>query len=105
MQVQAFQIDALPISNVDYYTFLMQLDTPRPELFLSSWSGSMEKIEIKTIYGLVSFAVGQHWPATASAVQFDAYAKVRFVPFVLSFERELTSLRSTVAKRTTSDRV
>ena len=78
VKVQSFKIDALPISNADYLTFLTQLDTPRPELFPSSWSGSLEKIEIKTIYGLVPFAVGQYWPATASAVQFDAYAKVGF---------------------------
>lgn len=80
MQVEAFTIDALPITNLDYLLFLVSLSPSRPELFPSSWSAmngdSLKKgeIGIKTLYGNVPFEIGQHWATCASALQLNAFA-------------------------------
>ncbi|KAM0789841.1 hypothetical protein ACM66B_006688 [Microbotryomycetes sp. NB124-2] len=81
ISVDAFEIDAAPVTNKQYLEFLMsetaQLDA---SLTPASWNTTCEtlssaNIQVKTLYGLVEFEHAQHWPVTGSASQVEAFAK------------------------------
>lgn len=84
VEVGAFRIDALPISNVEYLHYLSTLSAPSDDLFPSSWASTSEfkvydaaSIKVKTLYGEVPFGYAKHWPVTGSATQLESFAKVR----------------------------
>lgn len=95
IQVGAFKIDALPITNLEYFNFLASSESngmiskKMIDCFPSSWSSTISPEEefdqhipvlVKTLYGEIEFSHCQHWPVTASAHQLLAFAKVR-IPF------------------------
>ncbi|KAK4051527.1 hypothetical protein OIV83_002667 [Microbotryomycetes sp. JL201] len=80
--VEAFRIDAVPVSNKQYLEFLTSQATDSERLLIpASWYAdkgaalSSDSIRVKTLYGLVDFAHAEHWPVTGSALQMEAYAE------------------------------
>lgn len=89
VQVGAFKLSAVPVSNSDYLAFLVDKnETHDSSMFPASWASSAgaegqsnEKVsahdvKVRTLYGLVDFAHAAEWPVCASAVQLTAFAEV-----------------------------
>lgn len=75
--VDAFKLDAKPISNLEYKGFVEQEHARKPDSSVvpASWvelpSG---EYRVRTVYGPVPFSVAQHWPVQASGAQLAQYA-------------------------------
>lgn len=71
--VAAFEIDSLPVRNVDWLHFLQQSNSP-DHLFPQGWvryeSG---RLGIKTLFGPIPFEVGEGFPVQVSGEQARAY--------------------------------
>ncbi|EGG01896.1 uncharacterized protein MELLADRAFT_110519 [Melampsora larici-populina 98AG31] len=87
--VGPFKLSPTPISNLDYLVYALEnlphglrLDVT---VVPASWDYTFDSdsespehdIRIRTIYGLVPFSVGKHWPVQASGRQLKAYAHRR----------------------------
>ncbi|KAM0756260.1 hypothetical protein T439DRAFT_308725 [Meredithblackwellia eburnea MCA 4105] len=85
VEVPAFKISSLPVSNIEYLDWLRSLGSQlRSDLIPSSWkvqdAGSTPttmNVWIKTLYGEIPFDYGKHWPLAASAIQIKAFAEAR----------------------------
>ncbi|KAG0143584.1 hypothetical protein CROQUDRAFT_48628 [Cronartium quercuum f. sp. fusiforme G11] len=85
--VNPFMLSPKPVSNSQYLAYLHEILLNGSSLTAkdlpASWkhdfesSNSLNDIKIRTIYGLVPFPVGQHWPVQASGRQLAAYARAR----------------------------
>lgn len=90
IQVDRFKLEALPVSNLEYFNYLASLPSTTESKkiginFPSSWSTTQNNeeefdqflpIKVKTLYGEIEFEFCKHWPVTASARQLEGYAKV-----------------------------
>jgi formylglycine-generating enzyme required for sulfatase activity len=81
VEVGAFEVDALPISNAQYLEYYLQRGSDS-SLFPASWlqrddGGGRTRICVKTFFepGFVEFEVAQHWPMMASGRQLSGYAE------------------------------
>ncbi|KAH9819961.1 histidine-specific methyltransferase [Melampsora americana] len=85
--VGPFKLSPKPISNLDYLAYVLE-DLPHglgldEKVVPASWNytfnsdskSSQDDIQIRTVYGLVPFSVGKHWPVQASGRQLAAYAR------------------------------
>ena len=77
--VKTFKVDALPITNDDYMSFLK---TSKPELdwtdesaLPASWTLVDGRWHVRTLYGPVTFEHAGLWPLMASKCEIDDYAK------------------------------
>jgi len=74
--VKPFKVDALPIANDEYLTFLKSTGI---ELKTGSVPASWVEIDgewkVRTLYGPVSFDVAGLWPLMASKNEIDAFVK------------------------------
>ena len=77
VDVPAFRISALPVSNAEYFAWLQSTGkVAESTLIPSSWgSTGSDPFVVKTLYGEVPLAHAKHWPVSASALQLQAYAK------------------------------
>ena len=75
--VQAFKIDALPVTNNDYLAFLKSkgINWDDAQALPASWIQVDGEWKIRSLYGPISFVVGGLWPLLASKLEIDAYAK------------------------------
>ncbi|GAA99435.1 uncharacterized protein L969DRAFT_93896 [Mixia osmundae IAM 14324] len=73
VQVDSFSISLLPISNLEYSSFVQtQSDAT---LIPSSWIALPGgNYGVRTLLGTVPFHVAQHWPVMASGKQLQAFA-------------------------------
>ncbi|TIA90301.1 hypothetical protein E3P99_01648 [Wallemia hederae] len=77
--VDAFRVDAVPIRNKEYREWLEGSGRAhRP----ASWvvregdgDGEGDVIKIRTLYGMVDFAVAQHWPVQDSLEMLEEFAR------------------------------
>lgn len=77
LQIDAFEIDALPISNGEYQQWLVRTgQTSNKALTPSSWTDETGEVSVKTLFGLVPLALAEEWPVAASAEQLEQFAKV-----------------------------
>lgn len=95
VQVAAFKISALPITNGEYLEWINNAanDDDRTKLVPSSWiehEGGHRAV--KTLWGEVEMQYAQEWPVAASADQLEKYANVRLV-FSLSSSRHADFIR------------
>lgn len=87
--VGPFKLSPKPVSNLEYLAYVLE-DLPQglrldKKAVPASWNyafdsdskNSQHDIRIRTIYGLVPFSVGKHWPVQASGCQLEAYAHRR----------------------------
>lgn len=81
-QVKTFKVDALPVSNNDYLSFLSStgaFDNLKCETAPASWVNTSQtdtpEWKIRTFYGPVGFDVGGNWPLMASKLELDDFAK------------------------------
>jgi formylglycine-generating enzyme required for sulfatase activity len=99
LQVDAFKIDALPITNGDYLDWLNSPsfdEEERAKLVPASWTtGKQGEEAVKTLWGEVEMQYAKGWPVAASADQLEQFAKVSLPSrvFRLSFsvKQELTT--------------
>ena len=72
VQVEAFRVDSLPITNGEYWNYMQQQNvTEAPKSWVME-AGGIPKV--KTLYGPVSLKVAQHWPLMASEEEVSAFA-------------------------------
>lgn len=85
VEVGAFKVDALAVTNGEYLAFVEGKGVGADsELFPASWAwrgeegGKVQKggVKVKTLYGEVAFEYAAEWPVSGSALQLGAYAKV-----------------------------
>lgn len=84
--VGPFKLSPKPISNREYLVYLLDTlpagarleakDVPASWDYTFSSDKSSHEVKIRTMYGLVPFSVGQHWPVQGSGRQLEAYARV-----------------------------
>lgn len=73
--VQAFKVDALPISNDDYLHFAKTTDLNlTKDSAPASWVEGEAGWQIRTLYGPVGFDVAGRWPVQASKNELEKYA-------------------------------
>ncbi|GAA5982534.1 hypothetical protein JCM10908_006688 [Rhodotorula pacifica] len=78
LRVDAFEIDALPISNGQYQAWLEETrETSNSSLVPSSWTEHKGELCVKTLFGLVPFKLAEEWPVAASADQLERFAKAK----------------------------
>jgi formylglycine-generating enzyme required for sulfatase activity len=93
VKVKSFKVDSLPISNMDYLTYLQETKIPlTTDSIPSSWIAvdGEDVPRIRTMYGPVKMDVGGRWPVMASKVEIDGYC--RFKGGRLPIEGELRLL-------------
>lgn len=77
IDVGAFKIDALPITNGDYFDWLDSSGGKAQKgLVPASWAESAEGFSVKTLYGLVPLDLAREWPLAGSAEQLERFAQV-----------------------------
>ena len=77
-RVPAFTLDSLPVRNVDYLSFLRaQSASLRAALTPKAWVEDGGAIQVKTVNGLVPFALAEGWPVQVSGNMARAYAAAR----------------------------
>ncbi|ORX33987.1 hypothetical protein BD324DRAFT_584223 [Kockovaella imperatae] len=76
-QVATFAVDALPISNSDYLSFLTSKtdQTWNAASLPASWVKVDDSWQVRTLYGPVSFHVAGSWPLMASKNEIEDFAK------------------------------
>lgn len=75
VQVKAFKIDALPISNAEYLNFAKAINlTLTKDAAPASWVEEKGEWKVRTLYGPVGFEVAGRWPLQASKNELEAYA-------------------------------
>ncbi|KAL8286340.1 hypothetical protein RQP46_004828 [Phenoliferia psychrophenolica] len=81
VDVPAFRIAALPVSNGEYLEWLQATNqVSSAEMVPSSWASSSTgpaTFSVKTLYGEIPFDFAKHWPCSASAIQLQAFAKAK----------------------------
>ncbi|GAA5881500.1 hypothetical protein JCM3774_000137 [Rhodotorula dairenensis] len=76
LQVDAFEIEALPISNGEYQQWLAKTgQISKKALIPSSWTDETGEVCVKTLFGLVPLKLAEEWPVAASAEQLEQFAK------------------------------
>jgi len=78
VQVNAFKVDSLPVTNKDYLAFLhasgVQMTADKLPV---SWVEVDGEWLVRTLYGPVDFDVAGDWPLIACKQELDEYAKSR----------------------------
>ncbi|GAA5912968.1 uncharacterized protein JCM6883_006273 [Sporobolomyces salmoneus] len=81
LEVKAFEIDALPVTNGQYSEWLHSSvvdEILRAKLVPASWTtGEKGKEAVKTLWGEVEMKYAKEWPVAASADQFEQFAKAK----------------------------
>ncbi|GAA5944797.1 uncharacterized protein JCM15063_001669 [Sporobolomyces koalae] len=80
LEVAAFKIAALPITNGQYLDWLESIpDGGEPDnkarLVPASWTE--DRTAVKTLWGQVPMQYAKEWPVAASAVQLEQFAKMK----------------------------
>ncbi|BGP74099.1 hypothetical protein NBRC10513v2_007531 [Rhodotorula toruloides] len=77
VEVGAFEIDALPVTNGEYLDWLVQNGgLEESKLVPASWAiGEGGKVAVKTLYGEVPIEYAREWPVAACAEQLERFAK------------------------------
>ncbi|BGP55830.1 hypothetical protein JCM8202v2_003437 [Rhodotorula sphaerocarpa] len=76
IDVGAFKIDALPITNGEYFDWLESSGGKAQKgLVPASWAESAEGFSVKTLYGLVPLDLAREWPLAGSAEQLERFAQ------------------------------
>lgn len=78
IEVGAFEIDALPVTNGEYLDWLVKNGgLEESKLVPASWAVSEgAKVAVKTLYGEVPIEYAREWPVAACADQLERFAKV-----------------------------
>lgn len=101
VEVPAFKMDVSPVTNGEYLAWLSKQGSTEG-FFPASWSGEgTDEVKVKTLYGEIKLEYAQEWPVAASAVQLQAFAKVR--RFLQRVATSAYLAISTVEKRSTSN--
>ncbi|GEM11237.1 hypothetical protein Rt10032_c14g5254 [Rhodotorula toruloides] len=77
IDVGAFEIDALPVTNGEYLDWLEKNGgLHQSKLVPASWAvGEGGKVAVKTLYGEVPIDFAREWPVAACADQLERFAK------------------------------
>ncbi|GAA5868052.1 hypothetical protein JCM8547_000789 [Rhodosporidiobolus lusitaniae] len=79
VEVEAFEIGAKPVTNGEYFDWLVEKKEGKEKLVPASWAideGVEErKVGVKTMWGEVEMRYAREWPVAASACQLEAFAK------------------------------
>ncbi|KAJ8291470.1 Ergothioneine biosynthesis protein 1 [Rhodotorula toruloides] len=77
VEVGAFEMDALPVTNGEYLDWLVKNGGPEEsKLVPASWAvGEGGKVAVKTLYGEVPIEFAREWPVAACADQLERFAK------------------------------
>ena len=75
MDVAAFTIDSLSVTNREWASFL-EKQGKRAELVPCSWVGGAGGFSVKTVFGPVPFEVAEGWPVQVSGEQARIYCEV-----------------------------
>lgn len=71
VDVKAFKVDALPITNANYLDFLKATKHTGAEAVPASWH---DLETVRTFYGPASMAIAGDWPLMASKIEIEAFA-------------------------------
>jgi formylglycine-generating enzyme required for sulfatase activity len=72
VDVKAFKVDSLPVTNGEYWKYMQQNDIKK---IPGSWYTTDGVPDVKTLYGPVPMAIAQHWPLMASGKELASFAK------------------------------
>lgn len=76
VEVKAFKVDVMPISNADYLSFAQKtgLKLDKDSAPASWFMADDGKWNVRTLYGAVGFDIAGRWPVQASKNELEAYA-------------------------------
>lgn len=95
VDVTAFEIQSRPITNGEYYAYLVK--TNQLERIPASWMKEKDSFYVKTVFGLCPLVYAQHWPVQTS--YNDAHAFAKFKGGRLPSEAELVHFRDMTAAK------